>query len=64
MIKAGDEVFTYQGIPTKVTLTQQYNPPETAVVSKAIGSSVPEGAPEGTPAAVRTVTNGPAVPSA
>ena len=28
MVKAGDEVFTYQGKPTKVTLTQQYNPPE------------------------------------
>jgi len=28
MIKAGDEVFSYTGKPTKVTLTQQYNPPE------------------------------------
>lgn len=29
MIKAGDEVFTYQGKPTKVTLTQQYIPETT-----------------------------------
>lgn len=29
MVKAGDEVFTYQGIPTKVTLTQQYTPETT-----------------------------------
>jgi hypothetical protein len=28
MIKAGDEVFTYQGKPTRVTLTQQYQPQE------------------------------------
>lgn len=28
MIKPGDEVFTYQGKPTKVTLTQQYTPQE------------------------------------
>lgn len=26
MIKAGDEVFTYQGKPTRVTLAQQYTP--------------------------------------
>lgn len=28
MIKAGDEVFSYTGKPTKVTLTQQYTPEE------------------------------------